>query len=212
MYPTGMFESATQRRILRVLSEDNRLYTIRELAEACHRSPSTVSRALSGADRYPFVERSTVPGSKEYVYGLDPDSEYTTAIREFFAVERRRERHDGTVPVGAWNLLEDAVERLQSGADGFLEAYLFGPYATGEYYVGGDLDLLVVVDSSVEGAGTAVDDVLVGIESDPAIRHHVSAADPDDVTGGPLPTEITDGTPVDSTDRVIPLAGAATTG
>ncbi|PSQ15071.1 hypothetical protein BRD00_15030 [Halobacteriales archaeon QS_8_69_26] len=209
MFPTGLFESRTQRRILRVLAEGNRQYTIRELAEACHRSPSTVSRALSDADRYPFLDRSTVPGSKQYVYSLDPASEYTSAIREFFAVERRRERHDGTVPVGVWNLLEDVTERLEGTVDGFVEAYLFGPYATGDYYVGGEVDLLVVVDGSVDGAATAAESVLTDLDTDPSVRGHVTGADPSAVGEGPLSPEVTADTPVDPTDRVIPLSGGA---
>lgn len=208
MFPAEFFESATQRKVLRVLAEGNRQYTIRELAAACHRSPSTVSRALSDADRYPFVDRSTVPGSKEYVYGLDPASEYTTAIREFFAVERRLERHDGTVPVGVWNLLEDVTGRLESTVDGFVEAYLFGPYATGEYYVGGDVDVLVVVDRSVDGAVAAAESVLADVQADPSVRGNVRSADPAEAGEGPLGPAITDGTPVDPTDRVIPLSGA----
>lgn len=144
MFPTAMLASATQRKALRVLAERNKRYTIDELAELCQRSPASVSRALKHADRYPFVERDTVPGSKQLTYRLDPDSGYTAALRDFFDLERDRERQNGTVPVDVWNLLEDVTGQIAGTVDGFVELFLFGSYARGDYYAGSDIDLLLV--------------------------------------------------------------------
>lgn len=207
MFPTRIFETGTQRRILRVLAETNRRYTIDELAAAVHRSPSTVSRALSEADRYPFVERSTVPGSKRYVYALDAEHEYASAIREFFAVECRRERADGTVPVGVWNLLEDVTDGLES-VEGFVEAYLYGAYARGDYYAGGDVEVLVVVDEAVDGAVLDAEDALLGFhDADPPVRSQVLAADPGTVEGGSPPRSAVLEGPMEPADRPIALSG-----
>lgn len=144
MFPTEMLETRTQRQILRVLAEKNKRYTIPELAEMCHRSESTISRSLRHADRYPFVGKHRIPGSKQLAFELEFESEYATAIREFFRVERRRERKDGTIPVDIWNLLENVTDRLSANVGALLEVFLFGSYATGEYYAGSDVDLLVV--------------------------------------------------------------------
>lgn len=144
MFPTGMFETTTQRKVLRVLAEKNKRYTIEELADMCHRSEATISRSLKNVNRYPFIERGRVPGSKQLTFRLDPDSRYTSAVRELFRAERDRERHNATIPVDVWNLLEDVTQALSDKLDHFLELFLFGSYATGEYYSGSDIDLLLV--------------------------------------------------------------------
>lgn len=144
MFPTGMLRTDAQRKILRVLAEKNKQYTIDELSDMCHRTRATVSRALKEADRYPFIERGKVPESKKLVFRLNPDSRYTEAIRTFFEVERNRERHNGTVPVDVWNLLEDVKMLMSQELDEFAELFLFGSYATGEYHAKSDIDLLLV--------------------------------------------------------------------
>lgn len=206
MFPTGIFETRTQRMVLRVLAETNRRYTIDELAEACHRSPSTVSRALSGAERYPFLERSTVPGSKRYVYALDPSTEYGAAIRDFFAVERRRERADGAVPVGVWNLLSDLAADLGS-VEGFLAGYCFGRYARGDYFVGDPVDVLALVEEGTEGAAGRTREALAEFEdADPPVEGHVQGVDPDALDGdGPPPSAVEEG-PLEPADRPVELS------
>lgn len=143
MFPTGMFDTPTQRKVLRVLSEKNRMYTSSELAEVCHRSESSISRALENVDRYDFIRRDNVAGSKTKTYGLDSGSRYSSAIREFFEIERSMERRD-TVPLEVWNFLEDLVASVERKSGSIVEIFLFGSYATGNYYAGSDVDLLVL--------------------------------------------------------------------
>lgn len=133
-------------KVLRVLAEKNKRYTIDELAEMCHRSKASISRALKNADRYPFIKKETVPGTKQLIFGLDPQDRYATPIKTFFEVERERERQ-GTIPVDMWNLLEDITKTL-SNQDYFIEVFLFGSYATGEYHAGSDIDLLLAHTST----------------------------------------------------------------
>lgn len=168
MMPAEVFDTPTHRKVLRVLAEKNRRYATDELAEMCHRSKSSISRTLSGSARYPFFDVSRAEGSKEKLYGLDSDSEYTAAIRGFFSVERERERRNGTIPVDVWNLLEDVSVALAGGLDEFLELFLFGSYATGEYYAGSDLDLVLVVDGETTPARVRADDIIDKL--DPAIE------------------------------------------
>ena len=143
MFPTGMFDTPTKRKVLRVLSEKNRMYTSSELAEVCHRSESSISRALENVDRYDFIKRDNVSGSRTQTYGLDSGSRYSSAIREFFEIERSRERKD-TVPLEVWNFLEDLVASVERKSGSIVEIFLFGSYATGNYYAGSDVDLLVL--------------------------------------------------------------------
>lgn len=151
MFPTGAFSTATRRKILRVLAEKNKRYTIAELAELCHRSEASISRSLTDAGRYSFIDKDTVRGSKRLTFRLDPESQYTAPIRDFFALESARERQSGTIPVEVWNLLEDVTDRFEDRVDGFVELFLFGSYATGEYYAGSDIDLLLVATSDPNG-------------------------------------------------------------
>lgn len=193
MFPTGMLTSATQRRILRTLAEKNKRYTIAELAELCHRSEPAVSRALAHAHRYSFLEKDHIRGSKRLTFRLDPASPYTAAIREFFAVERDRERQNGTVPVEVWNLLEEATTRLEDAVSGFVELFLYGSYATGEYYAGSDIDLLLAhsedpaVAETIDAVTTKLDDdrlqvipVEIGrdVPSDEEVRDRLRARSP----------------------------------
>lgn len=141
MFPTGMFDTATQRKVLRVLSEKNRMYSSSELADICHRSESSISRALSKADRFDFLKRKNVSGTRELAYGLDSSSRYSPALREFFEVERQQERKD-TVPLKVWNFLEDIISKAQN--EDITDILLFGSYAEGNYYAGSDIDLLVI--------------------------------------------------------------------
>lgn len=207
MFPTTLFATTTQRKILRVLAEKNKRYTIGELAEMCHRSEASVSRALTHADRYPFVQKNRVPGSKRLTFRLDPDSRYTAAIREFFDVEHDRERQNGTVPVDIWNLLEDVTHRLEGALDGFVELFLFGSYATGEYYAGSDIDLLLVFT----GQGDAEDVIDREVQKIGDDRIHlvpVQLASNIDVTEDETLLEaVRERSPVGGVDLLIPLSG-----
>lgn len=210
MFPTEMFATRTQRKICRVLAEKNRRYTIAELSDLCYRSEPTVSRALRDSSVYPFIERGRVSGSKAHTYGLDDDSEYSEPIRDLFRIERRKERKNGTVPVDVWNLLEDATLALRNGLEEFVELYLFGSYATGEYYAGSDIDLVLAAsddgDRVPQQARDIVDDkipeehqlfvVPVGAPSSTAV--------PD---GGSVTEAVRQRGPVGSADGLIPLYG-----
>jgi len=211
MFPTQAIRSGTQRKILRVLAEKNKRYTVQELAEMCQRSEASISRALDEAGRYPFLERDNIAGSKKLAVRLDPDSEYTRPIREFFAIERDRERASGTVPVQVWNLLEDITVRAERKIDGLIEICLFGSYATGDYYAGSDIDLLFLHRPQDE-----YEDVRMVIEE------LLDAAVPEDQDVQPLVVEVPDGTdseelrdvveqqsPVQDIDTIIPLLGEA---
>lgn len=76
-----MFATAPQRKILRVPSEKIRRHTIAELAELCHRSEATISRSLRHADRFSWIERGRVRGSKQLTVRLHLESRYTAGIR-----------------------------------------------------------------------------------------------------------------------------------
>jgi len=142
MFPTEILESRAQRKILRVLAEKNKQYTIDELSKMCHRSRATISRALKKADRYSFIKKNHVPESKKLVFKLNSESRYSEAIKLFFETEKNLERQNGTVPVDIWNLLEDVTNILSRKMDCFVELFLFGSYATGEYHAKSDIDLL----------------------------------------------------------------------
>lgn len=212
MFPTAALTSATQRRILRVLAEKNRMYTAEELAETCHRSRGAISRALREVDRYPFISKEKVSGSRKLVYGLDTDSEYSTPIREFFRIERRRERRDGTVPVAIWNLLEDVTNALESELDAFYELFLFGSYARGDYHVGSDVDLLLVC---IGGTGPAALearalDVVEDVATDTDIQLLTVVLDGEELSlerPGGTAALVRERAPVAETEPLIPLSG-----
>lgn len=208
MFPTGMFASATQRMVLRVLAERNKRFTIDELAELCHRSEASISRALKHADRYPFIEKDHVPGSKQLTFRLDPDSRYTAAIREFFTVEHDRERQNGTIPVDVWNLLDVATDRFQDSVTGFVELFLFGSYATGEYYAGSDIDLLLAHTDAADVSDT-IDTVVTKIGDDrlQVIPVHIER-DPEQLDDETLVGIIRERSPVRGEAILIPLTGA----
>lgn len=208
MFPTGMFASATQRMVLRVLAEKNKRFTIDELAALCHRSEASISRALKHADRYPFIEKDHVPGSKQLTFRLEPDSRYTAAIREFFVIEHDRERQNGTIPVDVWNLLEEVTDRFQDSDTGFVELFLFGSYATGEYYAGSDIDLLLA-HTDAGAVSQTVDTVVTKIGDDrlQVIPVHIER-DPDQLEDDALIEIIKERSPVGGADVLIPLTGA----
>lgn len=207
MFPTGLFETATQRKILRILAEKNKRYTISELAELCHRSEASISRALQDADRYPFIEKNRVPGSKQLTFRLDPESPYTAAIRDFFDVEHDRERQNGTIPVDVWNLLEDVTNQMEDAVDEFVELFLFGSYATGDYYAGSDIDLLLVhtgSDDCKETVDQVVQNVGDGRLHVISVQVATSRGETDDAE---LLDVIRERSPVSGVDVLIPLSG-----
>lgn len=210
MFPTGLFETATQRRILRILAEKNRKYTPAELAEACHRTEPTISRAMQHVERYPFVRQETSLGSKQKLYSLDSESEYSTAIRDFFETERRRERRNGTVPVDVWNLLEEVTNRLDSKIDSFFELVLFGSYARGDYHAGSDIDLLLVYTDHEENAKEIADYVIVSLDADKEIQLITTVVDEVNMEqiDDSVATRIRESAPVSETEPLIPLAGS----
>lgn len=211
MFPTEMFATNSQRKILRVLAEHNKRYTIDELAETCHRSEATISRALRHADRYSFIEKDRVPKSKQLTFRLDPDSPYTGAIRDFFDVEHDRERHNGTIPIDVWNLLEDVTDRFADTVDGFVELFLFGSYATGEYYAGSDIDLLLVHTTGDDVTATVTQVVqTVGDERLQVIPVALPSAR-DDMDDEDLLNAIRERSPVRGVDVLIPMAGEVST-
>lgn len=207
MFPTRLFETATQRKILRVLSEKNRRYTIADLAELCHRSEPSISRALQHADRYPFIDKGRVQRSKQLTFRLDPGSQYTAAIRDFFEVEYNRERQNGTIPVDIWNLLEDVTVQFEDATDDFVELFLFGSYATGDYYAGSDIDLLLV-HTDTEDSSTMIDRVVqqVGDERLQVISVQLPA-DQNAVTDEEIMSIVQERSPVSGIDVLVPLAG-----
>lgn len=137
-----MLKSDTQRKILRVLAEKNKKYTVKELSEMCQCSEASISRAMKNSERYELIQRENITGSKAVTYSLKPESPYTQPLKKFFEIEKQRERK-GTVPVEIWNLLEDITSKLEK-TDGFIELFLFGSYATGDYYAGSDIDLFLL--------------------------------------------------------------------
>jgi predicted nucleotidyltransferase len=143
-----MLRSDTQRKILRVLAEKNKKYTVNELSEMCHCSEASISRAMKNSERYEFVLRENITGSKAVTYSLKPESPYTKSIKQFFNIEIQKERK-GTVPVQIWNLLEDITSNLEK-TEGFIELFLFGSYATGDYYAGSDIDLFLLHEKDKE--------------------------------------------------------------
>lgn len=153
MMPAQAFDTPTKRKVLRVMAEEPRMLTIEGLAESCHRSESSVSRALADLTTYSFIGEERVEGSKQRVYGFDLESRYARPILDFFEVEKDLERQNGTVPVSVWNLLEDVAHEMDSKVDNFVEVFLFGSYATGNYYTGSDIDLFLLVEPP-EDVGT----------------------------------------------------------
>lgn len=210
MMPADAFDTPTHRKVLRVIAEKNRQYTADELAEMCHRSKSTISRVLSGIHRYPFVTVDRVEGSKQKLYGLDAESEYTAAIRRFFEIERERERQNGTVPVDVWNLLEDVTGKLASGLDEFVDLFLFGSYATGEYYSGSDVDLVLVVDSDRDAARVRASDVLDQLDPVREIQLLIATVDVESRAGPTaemIRKSVRERAPVSAGEPLIPLWG-----
>lgn len=203
-----MLKTSAQRKILRVLAEKNKKYTLNELSEMCHRSRATISRALKKANRYPFIKRENLPKSKKIAFSLNPDSRYTEAIRLFFEVERNRERQNGMVPVDVWNLLEDVTGLMSQKIDGFIELFLFGSYATGDYHAESDIDLLFVhtpqnymmkkVDSVLEKIGDKrIQVISAEIEKDELKQKNRQE----------LMDKIKFKSPIRDVDVLIPLAG-----
>lgn len=200
MFPTAMFDTPTQRKILRVLAEKNRMYSSSELAEICHRSESSISRALGRADKFDFLKRKNVAGSRELAYGLDSSSRYSSALREFFEVERHQERRD-TVPLEVWSFLEDIASKVEG--EEIVDIILFGSYAEGNYYAGSDIDLLVIHEQNPE----AVEKVRKLVESHMYGRE-VQIVDLEVEPGSKeLVEEVYSKSPVNSKDAAIPLLG-----
>lgn len=210
MFPTGAFRTGTQRRILRVLAEKNRRYTAAELTEVCHRDRATISRALRDIDWYPFISKESATESTKQLYALDAESEYAAAIHEFFAVERRRERRNGTVPVEVWNLLEDITERLEGKSDSLLELFLFGSYARGDYYTGSDIDLLLVTtepDENVKGAARGIVDSIAPNRDVEFLTVEVESPNSYDLSDEEIVQHVRTRAPVSDEEPLIPLIG-----
>lgn len=210
MFPTGLLETTTQRKILRVLAEKNRRYTIEELAETCHRSEASISRALKDADRYPYIEKSRVPQSKQLTFRLNPDSQYTAAIKDFFKTEYERERQNGTIPVDVWNLLEDTTDTFENQVDGLVELFLFGSYATGDYYTGSDIDLLLVYHPTETDIKETVAQITRKI-GDKRLQVIPIKLPDKEMTDDEILETVQNRSPISGIDVIIPLTGEVTT-
>jgi predicted nucleotidyltransferase len=210
MFPTGLFETTTQRKILRILAEKNRKYTIEELAELCHRSEASISRALQNAARYPYIEKSRVPQSKQLTFRLDPDSQYTAAIRDFFKTEYERERQNGTIPVDIWNLLEDTTDTFENQVDEIVELFLFGSYATGNYYAGSDIDLLVVHHPTETDIKDSITQMTQKV-GDERLQVIIVELPNQEMTDEEILETVQNRSPVSGIDVIIPLTGEVTT-
>jgi predicted nucleotidyltransferase len=165
---------------------------------------------MQNVERYPFVKQEVVDGSRQKIYTLDAESEYSTAIREFFRVEKRRERRDGTVPVDVWNLLEEITNTLDSKIDSFLELVLFGSYARGDYHVGSDIDLLLIYTDPDEDGKVIADYVIESLDVDEEIQLLVEVIEEpsiEKVSSSDLTGRIRDLAPVTETEPLIPLSG-----
>ena len=210
MFPTGLFETTTQRKILRILAEKNRKYTIEELAELCHRSEASISRALQDAARYPYIEKSRVPQSKQLTFRLNPDSPYTAAIRDFFKTEYERERQNGTIPVDIWNLLEDTTDTFENQVDEIVELFLFGSYATGNYYAGSDIDLLVVHHPTETDIKDSITQITQKV-GDERLQVIIVELPNQEMTDEEILETVQNRSPVSGIDVIIPLTGEVTT-
>lgn len=210
MFPTGLFETTTQRKILRILAEKNRKYTIEELAELCHRSEASISRALQDAARYPYIEKSRVPQSKQLTFRLNPDSPYTAAIRDFFKTEYERERQNGTIPVDIWNLLEDTTDTFENQVDEIVELFLFGSYATGNYYAGSDIDLLVVHHPTETDIKNSITQITQKV-GDERLQVIIVELPNQEMTDEEILETVQNRSPVSGIDVIIPLTGEVTT-
>jgi len=210
MFPTGLFETTTQRKILRILAEKNRKYTIEELAELCHRSEASISRALQDAARYPYIEKSRVPQSKQLTFRLNPNSQYTAAIRDFFKTEYERERQNGTIPVDIWNLLEDTTDTFENQVNEIVELFLFGSYATGNYYAGSDIDLLVVHHPTETDIKDSITQMTQKV-GDERLQVIIVELPNQEMTDEEILETVQNRSPVSGIDVIIPLTGEVTT-
>lgn len=206
MFPTEAFSTMTQRKILRVLAQKNKRYTITELAKMCHRSEASISRALQKANRYPFIEKDRVPGSKQLTFRLEPESQYTASIRDFFNIEHDRERQNGIIPVEVWNLLEDLTHRFEDQIDGFVELFLFGSYATGEYYAGSDIDLLLM---SISNSKKKTDQIIqkTGDNRIQVIQVHIDESRLNKMNNEEILETVRRQSPASGSDVLVPLSG-----
>ncbi|MDY6788512.1 MAG: nucleotidyltransferase domain-containing protein [Candidatus Nanohaloarchaea archaeon] len=203
MFPTQILRSEAQRKILRVLAEKNKRYTVKELAEMCQRSEASISKALKNSNRYPFISREKIPGSRKLTIRLNPDSEYSEAIKKFFKIERRKERGNGTVPVHIWNLLEDITTKLANNIKGIIELFLFGSYAEGDYHAGSDIDLFLVHNGTGQKVKEKANNLLSDFEKDTQlITAVIEEPDKDHIRD-----LIHDRSPVRDVDTLIPLIG-----
>lgn len=212
MFPTEFFESKTQRKILRVLAEKNKQYTLEEIGEMCHRSKSSISRALRDSEKYPFIKKKHLPGSKQLVVGLDSKSKYTEAIRLFFNEEKNRERQNGTIPVDIWNLLEDLTNSFSQKIDSFVELFLFGSYATGEYHAKSDLDL-ILLHTPDKDISDRIDSITKKIEDKKiqVIDMKIEKSKLDGMNDEKILELVRERGPLRSVDTLIPLSGKVTT-
>jgi predicted nucleotidyltransferase len=166
---------------------------------------------MQHAERYPFIKQEVMEGTNQKLYTLDSESEYSTAIREFFRTEKRRERRDGTVPVDVWNLLEEITNTLDKKVDSFLELILFGSYARGDYHAGSDIDLLLIYTDTEEDAKTIADDVIGSLDTDREIQVLTAVVERPEVqkvSSSELAGQIREKAPVAETEPLIPLSGS----
>lgn len=109
-----------------------------------------------------------------------------------------------------WNVLEDTTNRFQDALDEFVELFLFGSYATGEYYAGSDIDLLLVHTSTGDMKRT-IDDVSQAIGDD---RLQVLPVRLPDIGGDrrdeTIVETVRNRSPVSGVDTLIPLSGEVT--
>jgi len=153
-----ILNSDTKIQILRTLAMSDRSYSAEDLEKETTKDITSIYKALEDLRREKTLEIVQTDGKKKYYRltggtpsGLSMMGETLPgvgqSIQSFFSSETRR-YNLGKLPPHALNIIFNFRKNLLNQVEGLEELILFGSAATGNYSLGSDIDLYIVLEKN----------------------------------------------------------------
>ena len=139
MFIENIIGSKAKVKILRVLSEVRRAYSLKNLVGETGLSLSITHKAAEELAEQRILTK--LKGTrKERLYKFNSESGFAAVLFELFKIEKTRQRKE-VVLLKTWNVLEQVLTKTKNKVDLVI---LFGSQATGGATLRSDIDLLII--------------------------------------------------------------------
>lgn len=155
----SIFSTETKVQVLRVLSLNNRAYSVEDIVSETTKNKSAVYNAVRSLQKENIIKTLKTEGKTKY-YKNNTEKPLTTHIETLFQEERNRELGPRNLPAKVINTVLNTRLKLINNIKGLDKVILFGSTARDQYTPTSDIDLYIVVENKDKETEDAIYDII----------------------------------------------------